>query len=152
MFNLQSHKNGDWNRLKSARQKRILQPLSSNTNRQDLSVTSTLFASLKEDVPSNRISKEADGVLQFCLVMSNSLVITTSVSVQPDFSWYTYVTGNVVPRGNQIIQHLPEKVNTITSLKAVLSTMESARICPGNPEEHFVEMVERKGGSVCATK
>ena len=24
-------------------------------------------------------------------------------------------------------------------------------MCPGNPEQHFVEIIERKGGSVCST-
>ena len=70
--------------------------------------------------------------------MSNPLVISISVSVQPDLTWYVYVTGNVVPRGNEFIQQLP---HSITSLKAILSAVESAQLCPGNPEQHFVEIM-----------
>ena len=117
-------KNGDRKLLELARQKKILQSVSSNTTRQDLTVT---FASLREDVPENWITKETDGVLQFCLVISNppSLVISRSVSVQPDLTWYVYVTGNVVPRSNELIQQLAQRVSSVTCLKAILSAVES---------------------------
>ena len=34
-------------------------------------------------------------------------------------------------------------------LNHVLDAIESARICPGSPKEHFTQLLEKRGGSVC---
>ena len=62
-------------------------------------------------------------------------------------TWYVHVAGRVVLRTNQIIQKLLEKVLNTNVLNTVLTAVESARVCPGNPEEHC----EKRGGSVCSS-
>ena len=63
-----------------------------------------------------------------------------------DLTWNASVFGKVVPQTNTVIQTLPAKV-TNDSLVHVLSTIQLARLCPGNPE--FVQLLETKGGKAC---
>ncbi len=110
--------------------------------------SSTTFDAMKVDVPKGWIVSESDDMLQFCLMKSNPLTVSQSVSIQPDFTWYVHVTGRVVPRCNQLIQQLPGKVTIEGVLKGVRNAIQSAGICTSNPEEHFAQLLEERGGSV----
>ena len=111
---------------------------------------SSPFNLLEVQLPKGWLVSEGDdgGIVQFCLMKSSPPQVARSITVQADFSWYAHVTGRVVPRSNQTIQQLPQKVADETTLITVVSAIESARICPGNPEERFTQLLEKRGGSV----
>lgn len=101
-------------------------------------VTPLSFTMLKTDVPHDWVVYESESTLQFCLIKSDPPTVTRSVSINADFTWYVHTHGRVVPRDNDIIKQLPEKVASISVLKDILSAIKAARTCPGNPEERFV--------------
>lgn len=122
-----------------------LRPISLNINptRPPLS-----FDVLKTNVPPDWVVYESEEALQFCLMNSNPPTVSRSVSVNADFTWYVHANKRVVPRDNEVIRRLPEKVSSVSNLTDILSTVKTARKCPGNPEEHFVQVLEKRGGSV----
>ena len=87
--------------------------------------------------------------LQFCIMRSDPPTVVCTLTVSADLTWYAHILGRVVPRSNAVIQSLPAKANSESSLQHILSTVQSARVCPGNPEEQFVRLLERKGGKAC---
>ena len=91
---------------------------------------------------------EQEETVQFCMLRSDALTVVRSITVSADLTWYAHVLGKVVPRANVVIQSLQANVSSESFLQHVLLTIQSARLCPGNPEEHFVQLLERKGGKV----
>ena len=106
------------------------------------------FDVLKAAVPPDWVVYESEEALQFCLMKSNPPTVTRSVTLNPDFTWFVHVHKRVVPRDNEVIQRLPERVTSVSTLTEILIAVKAARKCPGNPEEHFVQILEKRGGSV----
>lgn len=92
---------------------------------------------------------EQEATLQFCILKFDPPTVVRSVTVTSDLTWYAHVLGKVVLRTNPIIQSLPAKVSSESTLQHTLLAVQSAHLCPGNPEEHFVQLLERKGGKAC---
>ena len=136
-------------RLKDREGRVALQPISSNVSCADASTFTPLsFHTLKTDVPPDWVVFESEDTIRFCLMKSTPPTVTRSVSVNADFTWYIHAHGRVVPRDNEIIKRLPEKVASVSVLRDILSVVKAARKCPGNPEERFVQVIEKRGGSV----
>ena len=135
----------DERRLQAAQssEERVLQPVSSNMQQPP----ATLETLKTVDLPGWTLSKtEQEDTVQFCILRSDPPTVVRSVTVSADLTWYAHVLGRVVPRANVVIQSLPAKVSSNSSLLHVLLTIQLARLCPGNPEEDFVQLLERKGG------
>ena len=80
----------------------------------------------------------------YCMLRSDPPTVIRSVTVSSDLYWYVHVFGKVVPRSNSVIQTLLVKVCAESSLLQILTTIQSAKVCPGNPEEQFVHLFEQK--------
>ena len=110
---------------------------------------SSPFNILEVQLPKGWLVSQGDeGMVQFCFMMSSPSLVAHSMSVQADFSWYAHVTGQIIPRSNQTIQQLPQKVADEIALFTYVSGIVSAHICPVNPEECFTQLLENIGGSV----
>ena len=110
---------------------------------------SSPFNILEVQLPKGWLVSQGDeGMVQFCFMMSSPSLVAHSISVQADFSWYAHVTGQIIPRSNQTIQQLPQKVADEIALFTYVNAIESAHICPVNPEECFTQLLENIGGSV----
>ena len=142
-------KNDERRKLECRRKERegrvACQPISLNVN---LTHSPLSFHVLKANVPPDWVVYESEEALQFCLIKSNPPTVTRSVSVNADFTWYVHANKRVVPRNNEVIQRLPEKVTSVSTLTDILINVKAARICPRNPEEHFIQVLEKRGGSV----
>lgn len=77
---------------------------------------------------------QQDGSLLYCMQRSDPPTVIRSVTVSSDLHWHAHVLGKVVPRSNSVIQTLPVKVSAESSLLQILTTIQSAKLCPGNPE------------------
>ena len=80
------------------------------------------------------------------------LVVTHSVIVNADFSWQASVHGHIIqPTSSNPLSSIPVNLNQ-SSLSNLVSVLDSCTVCPGNPDPHFVTMVEsRKGKFVTST-
>ncbi len=90
--------------------------------------------------------------LQFCKISSQPsgtaqpLVVTHCIIVYPDFSWEVFVYGHkVVPSPTNPLSSIPQAVNE-QSLVHLISVLDTARICPGNPDSGFIELREKHKG------
>ena len=127
-------------------EERVLKLIPSNVQQ----APATLETLKSVDAPGWTLSgTEQEDTLQFCILRFDPPTVVHSVTVSSDLTWYAHVLGKVVLRPNVVIQSLPAKVSSESVLRQILMTVQSAQLCPGNPEEHFVQLLERKGGKTC---
>ena len=127
-------------------EERVLKPIPSNVQQ----APATLETLKSVDAPGWTLSgTEQEDTLQFCILRFDPPTVVRSVTVSSDLTWYAHVLGKVVLRTNVVIQSLPAKVSSKSVLRQILMTVQSVQLCPGNPEEHFVQLLERKGGKTC---
>ena len=137
----------DERRSQTLREKeRIYQPKSCNMQE----APATLETLRTVDAPGWTISQtEQEDTLQFCILRFDPPTVVRSVTVSSDLTWYAHVLGKVILRTNVVIQSLPAKASSVSVLRHILLTVQLAQLCPGNPEEHFVQLLQRKGGKAC---
>lgn len=68
-----------------------------------------------------------------------------SVIVHGDQTWNVFVYGMKVPRTNTLLQGFPDCISAPT-LTELIDTVNLAVFCPGNPENKFVEICQKRGG------
>ena len=77
--------------------------------------------------------------------------ISHSIIINPDMTWNVHVHGNkVLCRRNTPISQFPDKLYA-ESLQSSFSVVDSASVCPGNPNEKFISIVKAKKGVVKST-
>ena len=125
-----------------AASRKVLKPLSTNI----LPTQSTFEVLMKVDLPSAWTLSESqqDGSLLYCMLRSDPPMVIRSVTVPSDLHGYAHVLNKVVSRSNSVIQTLPAKVSAESSPLQILKAIQSAKLCPGNPEEQFVHLFEQK--------
>ncbi len=104
---------------------------------------------LKPSWSDQTATTKAIDKLKFCKISSlpsdtaQPLIITHCLIVYPDFSWEVFVYGRkVVPSPTNPLSSIPQYVND-QSLAHLISVLESARVCPGNPDSGFTELKEK---------
>ena len=98
---------------------------------------------------STVLKVQKDDTIQFCIMRSDPPTVVRSLTVSADLTWYAHILDRVVPHSNTVIQSLPAKANSESFLLHILSTVQLARVCPGNPEEQFERLLKRNGGKAC---
>ena len=99
------------------------------------------------DYTSQQVSK-----IRFCIVSSQSstskqpLRVTHSLTVNEDLTWEVFVLGHKINAAKTCLRHIPSHLG-INSLSQLLQLVEGSNVCPGNPDERFVELVSSKKGS-----
>ena len=105
-------------------EERILQPVSTNVQQP----SATLETLKTVDPPGWTLAwTEKEDTIQFCIMRSDPPTVVRSLTVSADLTWYAHILGRVVPRSNAVIQSLPAKANSESSLLHILSTVQSAR-------------------------
>ena len=97
--------------------------------------------------------------IQLCKILSSPsssnqpLIVSHSLLINKDFTWTLHVLGHEIEKhANDLIRDIPDRLN-ISSFSNLLSLLDSANICPGNSQSHFVEMANsRKGTFMSANK
>ena len=74
--------------------------------------------------------------------------ISHSIMINSDMTWNVYVHGNkVLCRRNTLLSQFSDRLSA-ESLQSLISIVDSASVCPGNPDEKFIRMVKAKNGVV----
>ena len=92
--------------------------------------------------------------IQLCKLLCTSdtssepMKISHSIMINSDMTWNVYVHGNkVLCRRNTPLSQFPDRLSA-ESLQSLISIVDSASVCPGNPDEKFIHMVKAKKGVV----
>ena len=70
--------------------------------------------------------------------------IERSVTVNTDLSWHVHIAGKLVS-SSMVLRELPDHISDINCLQNIMHCVESAYICPGNPQSEFVEIIDKRG-------
>ena len=70
--------------------------------------------------------------------------VSHSVTVKEDLTWEVCILAHQVDPNNSLLSSVPQQLDT-SSLQRLLVLIEESSVCPGNPDEHFIEvMLSRK--------
>ena len=107
--------------------RKALKPLSINM----LPTQSTFEALMKVDLPSAWTLSESqqDGSLLYCMLRSDPPTVIRLVTVSSDLHGHAHILDSYA----KINQTLTVKVSGESSLLQILKTIQSAKLCPGNP-------------------
>ena len=73
---------------------------------------------------------------------------TASVTVSSDGTWNAYFNSKRIPVTCSILSKYPPKITSQTMLLEVITEIDRAFLCPGNPDNAFVDIYKRKDGIV----
>ena len=102
----------------------------------------------------SNLSNNSSDEIQLCKLLCTSgtssepMKISHSIMINSDMTWNVYVHGNkVLCRRNTPLSQFPDRLSA-ESLQSLISIVDSASVCPGNPDEKFIRMVKAKKGVV----
>lgn len=72
--------------------------------------------------------------------------MTASVVIdETEKSWKVHVHGNEVPSTCNVLSRYPTHISSALTLCELIATIDNSVLCPGNPDEKFVELYDKKG-------
>ena len=72
--------------------------------------------------------------------------ITHSLMISNDLSWKLNIHGHpVLPSSTELLSRVPVDVDG-AALNSLISIVETSTVCPGNSDEHFIEMAKEQTG------
>lgn len=93
----------------------------------------------------------SDNAIQICKMKTfpmSAPVVERSVTIHVDMSWHAYATGKLLTRANcQLLRRFPDKISEVKCLNDILKTVQTASLCPGNPDSDFVELFKCRSKS-----
>ena len=83
---------------------------------------------------------------------SEPVVVTRCLIVSSDLTWTVYIHGHRVEQEQcPVLQEFQSLLN-VESFKRLVTLLDTLHVCPGNPDQKFVEMCENKKGKLLTTK
>lgn len=77
-------------------------------------------------------------------VQAETAVITRTLTVCEDFSWFASALSQKLPRA--ALAGFPDRISTLASLQEVVNFLDSYSLCVGNPDDKYKCLIEvRKG-------
>ena len=89
--------------------------------------------------------------IALCIVSDQSsgskqpMKVTHSLTIHKDLTWEVFVLGHRVCGAGSCLCHIPCHLSA-DSLSNLLRLLEKSTICPGNPDERFVELLSSRKG------
>ena len=79
----------------------------------------------------------------------HSLAVTHCLTITSDLRWTLSVHGKKIDAHVcPLLTKIPATLNKKSSLQQLLSLLENSTVCPGHPEEQFIEMAKEKKGKL----
>ena len=99
-----------------------------------------------------QLSKTDNTGQQYCKIEEDAVtglcVISSSVVVHSDGTWEAYHHSKKIPSTCEILSGFPKEALNPDVLSRVITILDKANLCPGNPEEEFIEIYSSKGGVI----
>ena len=98
------------------------------------------------------VATNNDVSCQYCKVgvddTSGLCMVTASITVSSDSTWNAYFNGKRIPVTCSILSKYPPKITSQRMLSEVIAKLDRAVLCPGNPDNAFVDIYKKKDGIV----
>lgn len=102
----------------------------------------------------SNMSNDSSDEIRLCKVSSQTgtssepMKISHSIIINSNMSWSVFVHGyKVSSRKNTPLSQFPDKLPA-ASLQSLINVVDSASVCPGNPDKKFIDMVKAKKGAL----
>lgn len=92
----------------------------------------------QSDIQLYRLDVDENAVLQVRLL----------VTVKFDLSWKVTVNSRESPVTCRILKDLPPTIQSPEDVLWIVNPVDSASLCPGNPDSQCVSLYEKRGGSI----
>ena len=73
---------------------------------------------------------------------------TMSVLLTHDLSWSVHINGKKVPATCKLLVEFPAMISSPIIISNLLCSIHHAAVCPGNADEDFVTLCEKRGGTM----
>ena len=127
-------------------------PLSPSLPIPSLSLAAPPSSSLESSIPEKwQVHRDGSETNYYHVVTTASAGtrIALCVTIHPDSTWNVYAYGKEVSvDGNPLFEGVPRCVTLSTTITDLLNVTSRACVCPGNPEENFVEICNKRGGTM----
>ena len=74
--------------------------------------------------------------------------LTASVLINSNLSWSIHVISKQVPATCKLLTEFPLTLSSPTTITNLLSCIHHAAICPGNPDVDFIDLCQKRGGTI----
>ena len=75
-------------------------------------------------------------------------LVVASVVVRADLSWSVHLRGAKVPASCKVLSGVPPIITTSSLVAKLVQDVNRAVICPGSPEDEFIDVCEKRGGTM----
>ena len=114
------------------------------------------FEMLKEGVqaslPQGWTAVCHESAIQLCMVKVAPMAppsVERSITIDADMSWYAHARQRVLTsRSSKLLSSFPARIRELADLLVIVRTVIHATVCPGNPDPEFVDVIEKRGGSL----
>ena len=91
--------------------------------------------------------------IEYCQLMndlslSGMCYVSKSIAIRTDLSWSILVQGQKVPTTCKFLAHFPPALALSDQASKMVETLNRAFICPGNPDQEFVNVCRKRGGTI----
>ncbi len=74
--------------------------------------------------------------------------VTKSILLKEDFTWTAYYDSKQLVSSSNLLKDISLTVDSFEALLHLVRVLDTAAVCPGNPEDCFVALCKKRGGSV----
>ena len=119
--------------------------------RQEISKESNDFTLKDVAIPANWHTCVGHSSVEYCQLMKdvNGMPqVSKRVRVYNNYSWSVLVQDHKVDDSCDVLSHFPQTFETSNQISMVVKSVDRAFICPGNPDQRFVDVCQSKGGTI----
>ena len=73
---------------------------------------------------------------------------TVTVLLEQNSSWSVHLFGKKVPAACKLLSEFPSKISSPTIISQLISCVNEAKFCPGNVDNRYVDICEKRGGTM----
>ena len=70
--------------------------------------------------------------------------VSASVALLQDGTWTAFFQGQKIPANNAILSRFPHNITSSCALQELIVAVDSAALCPGNPEDNIVSVCKKR--------
>ena len=79
--------------------------------------------------------------------------IASTINIAENGSFTVFFNGQMISATNSILSALPKHICSTATLQEIISAIDKAVLCPGNPEENFVDVCKRRpNAQICGER
>ncbi len=81
---------------------------------------------------------------EFQVGTESALQVGKSITVKSDLSWQVFFNTKQLSTTCKLLRDIPSTLESPATVTKLLNVVETATPCPGNPDNHFISLVEKR--------